>query len=942
MRRVKSIQVKVMAALLFALAPGLANAALVDAQNDFLHGRYREAEAAAAKLKGKEADAGALLVARVQRRTGRLKEAEAGFRKLSKLKGQLGLDAAVGLAETLRARGDYQGAKRELEAVVAKDDKQYRARALLGELLMTDLGELKAGEAVFDGFYEDFNDGKIDDKNAEQMMYVAMAAEYLGSHSEANDTYHTAVDLDGNLLEANVRWGWLFVDKYAVGNAEPSFEEVLKIDPNYPDALVGMARVKLEQTYDIKAATALCDKALASDPGHPGALAIKTELLIDNAELASAGREVAKILAVNPNDLHAHALVATIAYIGDDKPGYEAAVKKALSINAKFAEVYHTVATFAVKDHRYADAIGLETQAITLRPDYYVAMAELASNYLRMGDEVKGRELLGKAFKGDGFNVRAYNLLNLYEDVIDKDYEFAVWPPASTKKPTLFRFRMQKSERPLLLPYVGPLVEKAFADMVKRYGMTPKLPITIEMFADSDHYSVRTVGLPNLGALGVCFGQVITALSPEGRSINWGMVLWHELSHVFAIQLSNNRVPRWFTEGLSEYETIIARKEWRRENDRDLWIALKTGTLVGVMDLNAAFMRAEDVLVAYHQASVTMTWMVERFGFPKVVEALKLFAQGKSTPEVLRTVTGLDTIAFDTEFRAYLAKRLKAYDGSYVINLASYADLEAREKAAAGAPDDMGFQAALALAYLNADELDKADKVARAIIKTEPKRKEALWVLGDVALRKKKDLEAKKWIELLIAAGGDGYDARGKLGLIATRTGSPVDAEKQLTLAKKMNPEASEPYELLFKLYEDKQQFDKALAELEGYAWIEQMDSKAYSMLVTKFADRGNWAKVAQWGEIAIQINPYEGKVLERVGRAYNEVGRPGDAIVVLSTALLLKGDSIPEDPATIHFELAKAYVKRKDVKRAKSEMAAAMQLKPGTAEFIAFNKTLK
>jgi len=495
------------------------------------------------------------------------------------------------------------------------------------------------------------------------------------------------------------------------------------------------------------------------------------------------------------------------------------------------------------------------------------------------------------------------------------------------------------------MTHVGPLLDKAWADMVKRYGFTPKTPVTIELFADSDHYSVRTVGLPNLGALGVCFGQVITALSPEGRSINWGMVLWHELGHVFAIQLSNSRVPRWFTEGLSEYETIIARKEWRRENDRDLWIALKSGSLVGVMDLNAAFTRSQDiegVVVAYHQASVTVTWMAERWGFPKIVEALKLFGAGKSTPEVLRTVTGLDVIAFDKEFRDYLTKRLKAYDGSYVINLASYGDLEAREKAAAATPDDLPTQAALALAYLAADELDKADKIARTVHKGDAKRKEALWVLGDVALRKKKDQEAKKWLEALVSAGGDGYDARGKLGLIAARAGNLLDAEKQLGMAKKMNPEASEPYELLFHLYEDKGQFDKALIELEGYALIEQMDAKAYTMLVTKFADRGTWAKVAQWGEIAIMINPYDGKVLERVGRGYNEVGRPGDAIVELSAALLLKGDDAPEDPGWVHFELAKAWAKKKDVKKAKSELGTAMQLKPGNADMIAFQKTLK
>ena len=81
------------------------------------------------------------------------------------------------------------------------------------------------------------------------------------------------------------------------------------------------------------------------------------------------------------------------------------------------------------------------------------------------------------------------------------------------------------------------------------------------------HYAVRTVGLPDIGVAGVCFGRVITALSPTNHAFNWGMVLAHELAHVFAIQLSRSRVPRWFTEGLSEVETMRARPEWARHDD---------------------------------------------------------------------------------------------------------------------------------------------------------------------------------------------------------------------------------------------------------------------------------------------------------------------------------------------------------------------------------------
>ena len=120
---------------------------------------------------------------------------------------------------------------------------------------------------------------------------------------------------------------------------------------------------------------------------------------------------------------------------------------------------------------------------------------------------------------------------------------------------TPFRFRVTQREEPVLLHYVKPFVAREYAELVKRYHFTPEGPLTIELYANPEHYAVRTVGLPGLEALGVTFGKVVTGMSPLGGRFNWGLMLWHEVAHIFSIQMSRARVPRWFTEGLSEYET---------------------------------------------------------------------------------------------------------------------------------------------------------------------------------------------------------------------------------------------------------------------------------------------------------------------------------------------------------------------------------------------------
>jgi cellulose synthase operon protein C len=927
-----------------ALAPSVASADLRSGEDKFLHGDYAGALQDFKAVKGKDAAKAGIRAGYVSLRTGDYAAAEAAGRAGQKTKA-VAADASVLLAEALRAAGKYAEAKKLVDDV-AKDAKQLRARALSG-LIAEETGQHDAALVVWNGFYDDWDAGTIKDDDAVGMMYVAMAARGLDDYHGANEMFGEAVrvfaeqaekqkkELDPRILEANAAWGWIFLEKYNAGEAEVSFDEVLKIDPHHPDANAGMARVKLEQSYDVKGAMKHINEALAQNAKHPEALLIRAEIEIDNAEYDNAKKTLAEVLAANPNEVEAHALLATIHWLRDDLKSYEAVKKQVFAINPRFARFYHIVSDFAVKEHRYREAIALEEEAIKVDSRYYVALAAIGSGYLRMGEEEKGLKALNEAFELDKFNVRTYNILNLFEDSIPKDY--VVFNSGKN-----FKFRMVKEEKAALERYIPRSLDKAFADMVKRYGFTPQQPVTIELFADPDQYSVRTVGLPNLGALGVCFGQVITALSPSGGNINWGMVLWHELGHVFAIQLSNSRVPRWFTEGLSEYETLIARPEWRRENDADVWVALSTNTLPSVLDLNSRFLRARDMnemVVAYHMSSVTVEYIAKKWGFPKIVEALKLYGKGKDTAEVIKTITGQDIPTFDTEFRKYLTQRLTAYQGTFKLSPAGYDDLASWEKEAAAKPADAEALADVAIAYLVAEELDKAVDAADKALAIDAKNKKALWVSAELLLAKGDIAGAKGKLDALIAAGGDGYDARMRLGRIAIHEDNLNDAIAALTKAKALDPERSEPYYALAELYLKKNREDDAIKELEKYVYIEQMEYAPLKKLIGLQQSRKNWAKVREFGEMALYINPYDVDLHADLGNAYIALGKGDDAVFEFESALA--SDPPMRRPAVGHIGVAWAYVVKKDVKKAKAAVDKALKLEPKNAEALAMKTEL-
>src|SRR5262249_39569557 len=163
-------------------------------------------------------------------------------------------------------------------------------------------------------------------------------------------------------------------------------------------------------------------------------------------------------------------------------------------------------------------------------------------------------------------------------------------------------------------------------------------------------FAVRTVGLPGMiGALGVCFGRVVAMDSPKARppgEFQWEATLWHELGHVITLQMSNQRVPRWLTEGISEYEEKKARPEWGREMDVMFAGLLNRGETLKLKDLNAAFQNPKTISLAYYQASLLVDHLVTAYGQAGLTKLLRAYAQGIDTETALKTTldTGFDQL----------------------------------------------------------------------------------------------------------------------------------------------------------------------------------------------------------------------------------------------------------------------------------------------------------
>jgi tetratricopeptide (TPR) repeat protein len=296
------------------------------------------------------------------------------------------------------------------------------------------------------------------------------------------------------------------------------------------------------------AAKEALDLALKTNPNSVPALLLSAELALDERRRDDAAASIQKALEVNPNSLEAIALKAGAAFAANKPDEAETHAQAALKINPRYGEVYRIVADHAARGYLFDEAAAFVRKALITDPDNAQAYADLGMYLLRTGDEREARVSLEKAFKDDPYNVSTFNSLDLL-DTLDKFQTI-------TDGDLVFKFH--PDEVAVMREQAIPLAKEALEALSKRYQFTPKGPLLIEMFPKHDDFAVRTIGLPGMiGALGACFGRVVTLDSPRARKpgeFNWGETLWHELAHVITLQMSGNRVPRWLTEGISVYE----------------------------------------------------------------------------------------------------------------------------------------------------------------------------------------------------------------------------------------------------------------------------------------------------------------------------------------------------------------------------------------------------
>jgi tetratricopeptide (TPR) repeat protein len=781
------------------------------------------------------------------------------------------------LGEILFAQGAREGAEGSFRrAIEGGAADRHVARKNLGVLLW-ERGDRDEALGIFDTFIDLYN-RRFGSLSAEDLAAVGVAVRYLGVTNpdlfeDAMMAFEDAAERDPGAPEPSLLIGELLLEKYRATDARGAFREVLERNPGNPRALLGHARIL--DFEGVGGAIETVRRALEVNSAYADAWAFLARLHLKTWEYERALDAAREALRVNPNHLEALSALAATHFLAGDSAAYREVRDRIQELNPVFPELDTTVAEQAAAQHQYAAAAELAERAVAVDPTFWRAYGVLGTNQLRTGRIEEGRANLERAFAGDPYNPWYKNTLDLLD----------TFPYYRKFQTDHFEIFVHEREADLLGPYATKLAEEAYSALRGRYGIDPPTPVRLEIYPSHADFSVRTLGIPGLGALGVSFGSTLVMDSPSARDpgdFNWASTLWHEVAHAFHLAMTAHEVPRWFTEGLAVLEQRRARPEWGLKAGPGWLQAFGAGRLHPVSSLNEGFVRPaypEQVVFSYYQASLVLELIEDRYGLPAVLEMMRGYRRGMTDSEVFREVLGLSPDAFDETFDAYVLERWGArieavtvsspgeVEGHGIFHGAGPADLEALRRRALENPGSFLDRLALGKALFEAGRLEEAEGELRTALSLFPEYggPDSPYLYLARIHRDREDLDrAAQALHQLGALNESLYRVHAEEAALRLEMGQHESAVRALEKVVEIAPFSVEPHGTLAELYGEAGELEGAVLERRALLALEPVNrASAHYQLALALAEAGALDEARSQVLRALELAPTYDEALE-------------------------------------------------------------------------------
>ncbi|MCB9833728.1 MAG: hypothetical protein H6807_14800 [Planctomycetes bacterium] len=675
---------------------------------------------------------------------------------------------------------------------------------------------------------------------------------------------------------------------------------------------------------------AAVDLLLAINPRHPGGLYHRGMRRLSDARWDESRQCFDEGLAIAPRDKRLLAGRAALEFVINRVDEHERDMKSVFAIDPGWGYAWAIVAEGLNERRRWDESLAMMEKAVAIDAEDYRLWDLLARYAFYIGNEARGREALEKADALTRYGRVWRNNMVTLMGLLEKSYV--------TRRSDHFLYKLHAEDAAVLERVVPPFLERSHAEFVERYGIEVRTPIIFDVFRRHEDFSVRTMGTTGLGALGVCFGPSVYMYIPRGgqQAVNWASTAHHELAHVFTLQRSKGRVPRWLTEGLSSWEEVRRNPSWGRNMEIVLHDALHSGEILGLLEFDGAFYGPR-IGYAYFQGGLAAQFIEETWGLEAIRAMLSLYAEDKLTEEVVPAALGVSPREFDQRFldwvRTMLAplKRIPTY---------SEAAIKRFEAEVAEGKDVERNRIKAAWGHFRAGRPFDADAQLKPLVEAGCRDPEFRLLLAARARLAKQDDEARKIYAELEAEGFEDLSMSLFLAGTLDREGKGDEALRYWRLAERQNPFDIDPQGPRMVLAERAQAVgDSATwaAKLADLCGLVDTAVEIRAQLVDYWLKEGDQAQALRYIDEILLVQPFSPARQAKRATILVALGRKDEAVAALDTALAIEPSGADEFDLRLALGRLLVDLDRKD--EAVYHLVRATELKPGNAEAKALLK---
>jgi tetratricopeptide (TPR) repeat protein len=685
----------------------------------------------------------------------------------------------------------------------------------------------------------------------------------------------------------------------------PLYREALGRDPNNETALLGLHELgQVNWRRQRRAASEYLGDLLRVRPDSVrGLLALgRAELELGRLPQVRAALERLERLA--PGRREVRTLRSTLAWVEHDEDSALSMLERLVEEDPADSSPEREVGAALLDLYRFGEGLGFLRRAVERDPGDFRAWTQLGRALANTADVRGGLEALDRAHElaAGRHDVWRENT-RLVLERIERDF---VEREAGS---LTFAWNPQGAE--VLETYLVPFYAEARRELSLRYGQAVD-SVRIEVFERHDDFSVRSTGFQGFPALGVCFGPVVTAVSPLSElrgSFSWARTSYHEFTHVIHLAISHNRCPRWITEGLATWEEERVNPAWGRNMRRDLLDARANGEIFPLRELNAAF-RGPRIIFGYYQGGLLCEMLVRDHGFPSMIRLLEAFDRGLDLDAACSEVFGATPEQIDERFARFVDEQLAPlaleprHDPERVAALryTLATSPPGSPQAAEQWREDWCTVAWAAQQQGNRVDAEDALRIAESggarPLRALALRGHQAWAVGD------REAAVQRWREFLDAGGEDFFVRMAMAEHALEGLDDPGLCEQHLRAAEAAFPgfpESQASAELaLARLFDLRG--DTAAAMAARMRWLEyNADAGELRIEVARWlVGEERFEEAERYFREANDVDPFRASLHRDWARVLERLGRPAEALREVRVALAVPSELDADGPAAL------------------------------------------